>query len=136
MGSVTLGRLVRGGLAGAIAAAVWAAQEPLDQRVFGVGYSDPELLGRWTHPRLGLAVHVVNGAMFGELYRRTPLQGAAGGLVAGMAEHLATWPMTRFLGDELWGNRRAFWQATWRHALFGVLLGALESRRGDEEPPG
>ena len=102
--------------------------------MFGVDYSDPELLGRWTHPRLGLAVHIANGALFGELYRRTPLRGPAGGLAAGMAEHLASWPMTRFLDDDLWGNRRAFWQATWRHALFGVLLGTLESRRGGSNP--
>ena len=125
---------MRGGFAGAIAAAVWAAQEPLDQRVFGVDYSDTELLGRFTHPRLGWAVHVANGFAFGELYRRTPLQGPAGGLVAGMAEHLGSWPFTRFLPDDLYGNRRAFWQATWRHALFGVLLGALESRRGGSNP--
>lgn len=125
---------MRGGFAGALAAAAWAAQEPLDRRLFGVDYSDPELLGRWTHPRLGLAVHVANGFAFGELYRRTPLQGIGGGLVAGLAEHLASWPFTRFLGDELWGNRRAFWQATWRHALFGALLGALESRRGGSNP--
>jgi hypothetical protein len=46
-----------------------------------------------------------------------------------MAEHLATWPLTRFLpGVDLWGNRDAFRQAVWRHLLFGALLGALEAR--------
>jgi hypothetical protein len=28
----------------------------------------------------------------------------------------------------LTGNRRALAQATWRHALFGVVLGAVEAR--------
>jgi hypothetical protein len=46
-----------------------------------------------------------------------------------MAENLATWPLTRFLpGVELWGNHRAFWQAVWRHLLFGAVLGVLEER--------
>ena len=40
-------RTLRGALAGAAAAAVWAAQQPLDQRVFGVDYDDVELLGRF-----------------------------------------------------------------------------------------
>jgi hypothetical protein len=51
------------------------------------------------------------------------------GAVAGMAENLGTWPLTRFMpGVELWGNRRAFWQAVWRHLLFGVVLGVVEAR--------
>ena len=37
-------RTLRGALAGATAAAVWAAQQPLDKRVFGVDYDDVELL--------------------------------------------------------------------------------------------
>jgi hypothetical protein len=46
-----------------------------------------------------------------------------------MAEHLATWPVTRFLpGVKLYGNHRAFAQAVWRHLLFGVLLGVIEER--------
>jgi hypothetical protein len=57
-----------------------------------------------------------------------------------MAEHLASWPLTRFFpGVQLWGNRRAFWQAVWRHALFGALLGVLEERLNegyaDDYPP-
>jgi hypothetical protein len=38
----------------------------------------------------------------------------------------------------LWGNRRALLQATWRHALFGALLGGLEALINDrsaDEPP-
>src|SRR4051794_2618807 len=66
-------RTLRGALAGAAAAAVWAAQQPLDQRVFSVRYDDVELLGRLvTDSRaaypIGLAMHVFNGAVFGAVY--------------------------------------------------------------------
>src|SRR5215218_1745619 len=66
-------RTLRGALAGAAAAAVWAAQQPLDQRVFGVRYDDAELLGRFVtdgraaYP-VGLAMHIANGALFGAAY--------------------------------------------------------------------
>ena len=57
-------------MAGAVAAAVWAAQMPLDKRVFGSRYDDVEILGKlvtrgsgWQ--AAGLAMHVANGAMFG-----------------------------------------------------------------------
>src|SRR3954468_16809287 len=66
-------RTIRGALAGATAAAVWAAQQPLDQRVFGCPYDDVELLGRFvTNGRaaypVGLAMHLLNGAVFGAAY--------------------------------------------------------------------
>jgi hypothetical protein len=35
----------------------------------------------------------------------------------------------------LGGNRRAFAQATWRHLLFGVVLGELERRVNAEPEP-
>ncbi len=114
---------------------MWAAQEPLDQLVFGVAYSDTELLARpagGSRPA-GWAIHLANGALFGAAYalvaQRIPGPGVAKGAAAGMAENLATWPLTRFLPSvDLWGNRRAFWQAVWRHLLFGALLGVLEER--------
>jgi hypothetical protein len=64
-------------------------------------------------------------------------------MIAGLAEHGATWPLTRFLPavhpagssfPQLWGDRRALAQATWRHLLFGTVLGALEERLNP--PPG
>src|SRR3954469_23225515 len=95
------GRILRGGAAGALAAAVWAAQEPLDMRVFGVPYSDPELLGRAVVPtgdgwrRAGLVLHAGNGFVLGALYslvaRRLPGPAVVKGAAAGMTEHLATW---------------------------------------------
>ena len=127
--------MLRGATAGAIAAAVWAAQEPLDQRVFGVDYSDLELLAKplGGSRAIGLPIHLANGVVFGAVYSlaaaRLNAPGPLKGLAAGMAEHLATWPATRFLpGVKLWGNHRAFAQAVWRHALFGVLLGGVYER--------
>jgi hypothetical protein len=41
--------------------------------------------------------------------------------------------------EQLTGNRRALAQATWRHLLFGAILGDLERRLNPEdefEPPG
>src|SRR3712207_2756569 len=66
-------RTLRGALAGATAAAVWAVQQPLDERFFGVPYDDTELLGKWVTRRptwraIGMAIHVQNGAAFGALY--------------------------------------------------------------------
>jgi hypothetical protein len=140
-------RTLRGAMAGALAAGVWAAQQPLDKRVFGVDYDDAALLGRflargrWVLP-IGTAVHLSNGALFGAVYAnlapRVPLPAWARGPMAGLAEHLATWPATCVLArvhparvgelPRLWGSSRAFAQATWRHLLFGAVLGELERR--------
>jgi ABC-type Fe3+-siderophore transport system permease subunit len=146
-------RVLRGALAGAAAAAVWAAQEPLDQRVFRVPYSDPELLGTWvTRGRaaapVGLLVHLQNGALVGGAYAalapRLPGPRWLGGVAVGLGEHLATWPGTALLprmhplGAELpalWGSGRAFAQATWRHLLFGVVLGVLEQQLNAPSAP-
>jgi hypothetical protein len=128
-------RMMRGATAGAIAAAVWAAQEPLDMRVFGVAYSDLELLAKpfGGSRAVGLPIHLANGVVFGAVYSRVsdraPGRGALKGLAAGLAEHLATWPSLRFVpGVGLWGNHRAFAQAVWRHALFGLVLGSVYER--------
>ena len=144
--SVDVGRTARGALAGAVAAGVWAGQSPLDQRVFGVPYSDEELLGKavtrgraW-HP-VGVAMHVANGALFGAAYanvaQRMPMPSWARGPFAAMVENVATWPLTivaerlhpaRKEMPRLSNNPRAFAQATWRHLLFGFVLGELERR--------
>ncbi|MEA2390747.1 MAG: hypothetical protein QOK31_856 [Solirubrobacteraceae bacterium] len=142
-------RTLRGAAAGAAAATVWAAQQPLDKRLFGSSYDDVELLGklftrgRWWAP-LGLVMHIGNGAIFGAVYARMAaapalerVPAAGRGVVAALAEHVGLWPAGR-LADRfhparselprLTGNRRAFAQATWRHALFGAVLGELSSR--------
>ena len=143
----------RGALAGAVAAAVWAAQQPLDIKVFGVRYDDTELLGKavtrgplWRP--VGWALHVANGALFGAAYAavapRVPLPSWSRGPLAGLGEHLATWPLTALLPavhpaaedfPPLVTDPRAFAQATWRHALFGVVLGELERRLNPPEDP-
>jgi len=63
------------------------------------------------------------------------------GPLAGLAEHLATWPGTLVIDrlplgrgfPKLWGDPRAFAQATWRHLLFGAVLGELERRLNPPE---
>ena len=137
---------MRGAAAGAVAACVWAAQQPLDMVAFRCNYSDPELLGRAVVPKgnwrpAGYALHAVNGAVFGAVYGmaapRVPGPAVLKGAAAGLAEDLATWPLTALVPrwhpaarkiPRLYGNRRAFWQSVWRHLLFGVVLGALEAR--------
>ena len=140
------GIALRGAIAGAGAAIVWAAQQPLDKRVGGSDYDDVELLGKlitrgpaW--PALGLALHAGNGAIFGATYAvarpRLPGRGAASGLCAAMIENFGLWPLVRLTDRfhpareelaRLTGDRRALAQATWRHAIFGLVLGALEAR--------
>jgi hypothetical protein len=145
-----LRRIPSGALAGALAATVWAAQQPLDKRVFASQYDDVELLGKlvagdsaWQ--RAGLAFHVANGAAFGALYALVrplvPAPALLTGVAAGLAEHALLWPLggvvdrrhpARAELQPLRGNRRALAQATWRHLLFGLVLGALERRMNPE----
>jgi hypothetical protein len=145
--AIDTGRTLRGALAGAVAAGAWAAQQPLDKRVFGATYDDVELLGRLVTRRrgaaraLGTAMHLANGALFGAIYAnvapRLPLPSWARGPALALGEHAATWPLT-IVSDRvhpardelprLAGDPRAFAQATWRHLLFGVVLGELERR--------
>jgi hypothetical protein len=136
-------RILRGAAAGVVAAGVWAAQEPLDIRVFGVPYSDLKLLAKpiGGSRAAGTPIHLANGAAFGALYSvvasRLPGPAIARGLAAAMTEHLATWPAVRFLpGVNLWGNHRAFAQAVWRHLLFGAILGVVYERLSEGYPDG
>ena len=129
-----------------VAAAAWAAEQPLDKLLFGSRYDDVELLGKavvtgdgW-YPA-GFALHVGNGAVFGALYANVapvlPLPPILRGPAVALSEHLAVWPLTvasdrlhpaRKHLPGLTGNRRAFAQATVRHLLFGLVLGELERR--------
>jgi hypothetical protein len=131
--------------AGAAAALLWAALEPLDRRLFRCDYSDVALLGKavvrgrgWLPA--GLALHAANGAVFGLAYallrRRTAAEPRRLGLELALAEHVTLYPLC-FLVDRYHPRRgepgippllrspRAFGQATVRHALFGWLLGRL-----------
>lgn len=151
-----LRRSLNGALAGGIAAAVWAAQQPADKRAFGSRYDDVELLGKavakgdgWQVP--GLLLHVQNGATFGAAYaqlrRFLPGPPLAQGVGMALAEHFALWPLVAVTDrlhprrrelPALQGNERAFWQAFYRHVLFGAVLAVLEARLNDhhvEEEP-
>jgi hypothetical protein len=149
-------KTLRGAVSGAVAAAVWALQQPLDKVVFSSRYDDVELLGKavtrnagWLG--VGLGIHMADGALFGAVYANVapaiPLPPKLRGPAAALAEHVALWPLVALTdrlhparGDlpKLRGNRVAFLQAAWRHLLFGVVLGELERRINAEpeaEPP-
>ena len=119
---------VRAAASGAVAAVVWGLQEPLDQRLFGCEYSDVLLLGRGNRP-LGLVVHGVNGAVFGLTFdvvrARVDVEQRRLALGLSLAEHVALWPLMGIVNRSLASSPRAFAQSTYRHALFGVLLGRL-----------
>ena len=136
---------MRAAVAGAAAAGVWAAQEPLDQRFFRYDYSDVAVLGRAVTrgPRwrtAGLAIHVLNGALFGLTYHeareRLPIRPRTLALGMALGEHLALYPLCYFVDryhpargqpgvPALLTSPRAFAQATWRHGVFGFVLGRL-----------
>ena len=131
--------------AGFAAALVWALQEPFDQRVFGCDYSDVALLGKFItrgdHWRAaGFAAHALNGALFGLVFHgarsRTGWHGRRLALALALAEHATLYPLCYFVDRHhpargqrgippLLRNPRAYAQATWRHAVFGALLGRL-----------
>ena len=140
---------VRGALAGAAATVVMTLEQPLDQRLFDSRYDDVEILGKlvtrgdeWRP--IGFALHVQNGALLGAAYARLkpslPESAVLCGLLAGLIEHVATWPMTVLVDryhparkelPKLAANPRAFGQATIRHAVFGIVLGLLEHALND-----
>ena len=119
---------VRAASAGAVAAVVWGLQEPLDQRLFRSDYSDLELLGRGRRT-VGLALHALNGAVFGVAFdavrRRVDVDQRRLALVLALAEHVVLWPSIGLVDATLLKSPRAFVQGTYRHALFGLVLGRL-----------
>jgi hypothetical protein len=135
----------RGALAGAAAAAVWAAVEPGVARLVGApaGYSDVRLLGalltgdgkRWR--AAGLAAHLANGALFGAAFARVGARGWRQGLAAAQAENVVLWPCMALLDrvhpdrrngawPRLARNRQVFAYEVTVHALFGVTVGILK----------
>ena len=119
---------VRAAAAGAVAAVVWGLQEPLDQRLFGCDYSDVLFLGRGRRS-LGSAAHVANGALFGVAFDavrgRAEIDERRLALALALGEHVALWPFISLVDRRLVTSPRAFAQATYRHALFGLVLGRL-----------
>ena len=119
---------LRAAAAGSVAAVVWGLQEPLDQRAFGCDYSDVLFLGRG-HRSVGFVVHAANGALFGLVFdavrRRVDVDQRRLALALAIGEHLALWPFISLVDRSLVTSPRAFAQATYRHALFGFVLGRL-----------
>jgi hypothetical protein len=138
-------RRLRAASSGAIAATVWGLAEPLDQRLLRCDYSDVAVLGkavtrgpRWR--AAGFAIHAVNGAVFGlvfeELRGRVPVGPRKLAVAMALAEHTALFPLGALVdryhparGEPgiapVLTSPRAFAQATWRHLLFGTVLGRL-----------
>ena len=138
------GRL-RAAAAGAAAATVWGLLEPLDRRLLRCDYSDVALLGkavtRGPHWRAaGFALHAANGAVFGlvlhELRSRTGADRRRLALGLALGENFGLYPLSALVDrfhpargepgiPPLLTNPRALAQATWRHTVFGVVLGRL-----------
>jgi hypothetical protein len=138
----------RAAAAGAAAALVWGLVEPLDERIFRSDYRDVALLGKllvpgsgWRFP--GLAAHTTNGALFGLAFhairRRTRIEPRRLALGLALAENALLYPLTALLDAHhprrgephlppLW-SKRVFAQETFRHALFGIVLGRLAETR-------
>ena len=134
----------RAASAGAAAALVWGAVEPIDKRLLRNDYSDVALLGKFVTrsrawPVAGVAIHALNGAVFGlafhEVRERTSFKPRRLALGLALAEHVALFPLSYFVdrnhpargepGVRNVLSRRGFAQATARHALFGAVLGRL-----------
>jgi hypothetical protein len=143
-----MNRRVRSAAAGAAAATLWAAAEPLDRRLLRCDYSDVALLGKaitkgraWRP--MGLLLHAANGAVFGLVFeavqRRSGLDPRRLALAAALGEHVALYPLGALVDryhprrgepgiPPLLRNPRAFAQATVRHLIFGLALGQLAPR--------
>ena len=148
-----LSRRARAAAAGAAAATVWGLLEPLDTKLFRSDYRDVALLGKLvTSGRgwkaAGYALHAANGALFGLGYDATLRRSGIGPrrLAVGLAlaENLVLYPLALVVDRKhpqrgerhlppLW-SRRVFAQETFRHAVFGLVLGSLveKARSGDQ----
>jgi len=144
---------LRAAAAGSAAALVWSALEPVDRRLFRNDYSDVALLGKaftrgsgWRP--LGLAIHALNGAIFGlayhEVARRMTRDRRRLALELALIAHLALFSTGKLVdryhpargepGVQHVFSAPAFAQATVRHAIFGVVLGRLGTENGSTGP--
>ena len=137
-------RNVRGGIAGAVAATLWTAADPVLERAFRTPYADAKLLGPFItqgplEPVANAATHAAGGFAFGYVFSRLGGRGVRNGVTAALAENTLLWPSLaifdrihpkRRSGEwpPLVTNPRVFAQTTAGHALFGVLLGLLSRR--------
>jgi hypothetical protein len=151
----------RAAAAGAVAATVWGLLEPLDARLFRSDYRDIAALGKlvtggsgWKPA--GYALHALNGALFGlgfdAVRRRTGWRPRPLAVGLALAENVALYPLAALV-DRKHPRRgephlppllslRVFAQETFRHAVFGLVLGSLvesahsgDGRRGLRAAP-
>jgi hypothetical protein len=88
----------------------------------------------------GFAVHAGNGVVFGIVFdsvrRRLPVDPRRLAVGMALAEHVGLYPLCALIDryhpargepgiPPLLSNPRAFAQATWRHLVFGTVLGRL-----------
>ena len=86
-------------------------------------------------PLVGLAMHAANGAAFGLAYHELRRRRDVSAIRLALTEHVALFPLGVFVdrhhpargqaGVAHVFGARAFAQATWRHFLFGAVLGRL-----------
>jgi hypothetical protein len=134
-------RDVHAALAGATAAAVWIAAEPIARRLAGGSHRELRLVsgllagGRGGNA-LGWAVHLANGAAFGVAFNRLGGRGVRQAVIAAQAENAILWPgmavVDRVHPDvrsgrwpRLLTDRGAILQEIGGHLVFGVVLGTL-----------
>ena len=131
-------------LAGATAAAVWIATEPITRRLAGGTHRELRLIsgllvGKRGGNALGLAVHLANGAAFGVAFNRLGGRGVRQAVVAAQVENAILWPgmavADRVHPDvrsgrwpRLFSDRGTIVQEIGGHLVFGVVLGALVRR--------
>lgn len=130
----------RTALAGATAAAAWAAAEPLARPLHGTSYSDVRLLGRPASRRrwraVGTVAHLTGGVAGAVLFRRLGLRGPIAGIALFQLENVVLWPLMAVV-DRVHPDRRT---GTWppllsnasvfayeaaMHAVYGAVLGTL-----------
>ena len=148
-------RTLRGAVCGAVAAAVWALQQPLDKLALRQPATTTSSCsarrssrGRRLVPGRVRAAHAERRRVRRRLRQRRAAAAAAAGAPRARSWR---WPSTSRSGrsarchdrlhpareqlPRLAGNRRAFAQSTWRHLLFGLVLGELERRVNAEPEP-
>ena len=131
---------LRAALAGATAAAAWAAAEPALRRLFGTPYTDVRLLGARSRGGAGGSRGPRSTSRTAprraSLFRRLGLRGWKAGIAAAQLESAALWPgmavVDRYHPDRRSGawpplllNPRVFGQEVAAHAIFGAVLGLL-----------
>lgn len=125
--------LIRPAVAGASAAALWAAAELPLSRALDTGFTDVRLLARCSGlggrrgTVAGIGIHLANGAAFGVAFAALGGRGVRAGFAAAEIEGAVLWPMMRMLDPEHF-TKRVFAQEAVTHGLFGVVVGGASSR--------